>query len=626
MKQRHANTPVLALAALGVVFGDIGTSPLYAFRQCFHNGLSIEPTHANVLGILSLILWSLILVVCVRYVGMVTAINHDGEGGILALLALVLPKTKRGVPPQATWLTFLILIGAGMLFGDGVITPAVSVLSAVEGLSVATTGAQAYIVPITVGILVALFAVQSHGTGKIGTFFGPIMVLWFAMIAALGISGIAHDPAVVAALNPGYGVLFVVHNSLKSLIVFGAVVLCVSGVEALYADLSHFGRRPIGVAWYVLVFPALLLNYLGQGALVLADPKALEGPFYALVPTWALYPVVAIATAATIIASQALISGAFTLAKQSIQLGFIPRLRVVHTSQEHYGQIYVPVLNLLLAVSCIALVLGFKSSERLANAYGLAVAVTMVVTSIAYYVVVRQRFGWSRTKAVLMTAPFLFIELLYVAGSIPKIFAGGWIPLVISAVLFVIASTWRTGRRRVAQSYEAQSLTVEEFMRDVHFSPNGALIGTAVFLTADPEGVPFVLRHHLARRSVFDERIILLTIENLTRPYVAENERVSVETLAPNLVRVSARFGFMERIDIKPIVQACATRGLELTGDHVTYYASDPVIVAKPDQHSLIKRLRRGLYIILRRNARPISATLGIPPDELAKLGIEVPM
>jgi KUP system potassium uptake protein len=453
MPKGNADPPpraALALGALGIVFGDIGTSPLYAFRQSFVGLLRIAPSHDNVLGLVSLVLWSLILIVFVRYIGMVMRLAHDGEGGILALLAFVLPAVKRGVPPPATWLTFLVILGAGMLFGDGIITPAVSVLSSVEGLGVATPDAQRYIVPIAVGILIALFLVQSRGTARIGSIFGPIMLAWFAVIGLLGLLGIAKYPMALRAFNPFYIVRFFAHHGFAGLAVFGAIVLCVSGVEALYADMSHFGRAPIAVAWTVVVFPALVLNYIGQGALVLAAPESLANPFYLLTPRWALYPVVAIATAATIIASQALISGVFTLTKQGISLGFIPRMRVIYTSLAHRGQLYVPFVNRLLAVICIALVLTFQSSARLANAYGLAVAATMVVTSIAYFEVVRVRLRWSLTAALLSTIPFLAVEALFVIGSLPKVLEGGWIPLAVSAVIFVVAGTWRAGRRRVA--------------------------------------------------------------------------------------------------------------------------------------------------------------------------------
>ncbi|HTA38952.1 MAG TPA: KUP/HAK/KT family potassium transporter [Candidatus Acidoferrales bacterium] len=624
-KPEHAGSPAaLALAAVGIVFGDIGTSPLYAFRQAFLGTMRIEPTHDNVLGLLSLVLWSLILIVFVRYIGMIMRVAHDGEGGILALLAFVLPPVKRGVPPKATWLTFLIILGAGMLFGDGVITPAVSVLSSVEGLNVATTAAQPFIIPITVGVLAGLFLLQRRGSQRIGLLFGPVMVIWFVTIAALGVYGIAMHPSVLWAIDPAYIVEFFAQHGIAGIAVFGAIVLCVSGVEALYADMSHFGRKPIALAWTALVFPALALNYLGQGALVLTTPAAVQNPFYGLAPGVLLYAIVAIATAATIIASQALISGAFTLAKQAIQLGFIPRFRIVYTSAMNRGQVFVPALNTILAILCIGLVLGFRTSERLANAYGLAVSVTMVVTSIAYYVVVREKFGWSALRATIATVPFLAIELLFVAGSLPKLREGGWMPLLISLIVLVLASTWRSGRRRAAISYAEQSVPVNEFLGDVKGRLGTPYNGTAVFMTADPEDVPFVMRHHWARTHSIDERIVLLSIVPTNDPYVDEEHRVAVEHLSDNLVRVVASFGFMEKRDIAPIVSACSVRGLRLDAQDTTYYVADPVIVRA--QKRPWQTWRRNLYIFLKNNSRPLTASLGIPPDQLAKLGVEVPM
>jgi KUP system potassium uptake protein len=613
---------VVIIAALGVVFGDIGTSPLYAFRQCFSNVLHLAPTHDNVLGVVSLILWSLILIVFVRYIGLVMRVAHDGEGGILALLAFVLPPVRRGVPPKATWLTFLILLGAGMLFGDGVITPAVSVLSSVEGLSVATSAAQPFVVPIAVGVLIGLFAFQKRGTAKIGAIFGPIMILWFATIAALGAAGIVKHPSVLWAFNPLYVGRFFEHHGFAGVAIFGAVVLCVSGVEALYADLSHFGHRPIALAWSIFVFPALALNYVGQGALVLVDPSALENPFYRLVPTPLLYAVVVIATAATIIASQALISGVFTLAKQAIALGFVPRTRVIYTSILHQGQVYVPLLNVVLAVACIILVVTFRSSTRLADAYGLAVAVTMVVTSIAYIDVVRRKFRWGWFKTGISTFPFLAVELLFVLGSFRKLLEGAWIPVAISVAVFLIASSWRWGRRRVAIAYAKQSESVERFLKEVKGRLGTPLQGTAVFLTADPEGVPFVLRHHWAHSHSIDERVVLLTILPANDPYVPDEKRVRIEQLAPSLVRVTALFGFMERLRIASIVEACKAGGLEIGGPDTTYYVADPLIV--PSKQPWWNVVQRNLYIFLKRNARPITSSLGIPADALAKLGLEV--
>jgi KUP system potassium uptake protein len=623
-ESRHLPPSALALAALGIVFGDIGTSPLYAFRQCFTSVLHIVPSHDNVLGIVSLILWSLVLIVFVRYIGMVMKVSHDGEGGILALLAFVLPPPRRGVAPKATWLTFLIILGAGMLFGDGIITPAVSVLSSVEGLEVATSAAKPFILPVAIGVLAALFWVQKRGTQRIGNIFGPVMLIWFATIGALGVGGILQHPSVLWAIDPWYIAVFFAHHGIAAIGIFGAIVLCVSGVEALYADMSHFGRGPIAAAWSAVVFPALALNYIGQGALVLRDPSAIHNPFYNLVPAPMLFVVVGIATLATIIASQALISGVFTLTKQAIALGFIPRVKVVYTSVVHRGQIYVPAVNGLLAVACISLVLAFRSSERLANAYGLAVAITMVVTSIAYYVVVKDKLQWSPLKAAISTAPFLAIELLFVIGGLPKIPEGGWFPLAVSLVVFAIASTWRAGRRRVALSHVEQSEPVDEFLAEAGDRLGRPYRGTAVFLTADHEGVPFVLRHHWARTHGTEERIVLLTLIPTNDPYLGDERRVVVERLSPGLVRVTAYFGFMEKPDIKQVVKGCAASGLQLDDPETTYYMADPQIVAR--ERGIWHAWRRALFVFLKQNSRPIGASLGIPADSQAKLGLEVPM
>ncbi len=613
----------LTLAALGVVFGDIGTSPLYAFRQCFFGILRIAPTHENVLGIISLILWSLIVIVFVRYIGMLMRITHDGEGGILALLAFLLPPVKRGVPPRATWLTFLVILGAGLLFGDGIITPAVSVLSSVEGLGLAGHQGQSLVIPVAVAILATLFFVQRYGTARIGSVFGPIMLVWFVAIGVLGALGIARYPTVLWAFNPVHIIHFFGHFGLLSVTVFGAIVLCVSGVEALYADLSHFGRSPIAAAWSLVVFPALVLNYLGQGALVLADATTLRNPFYLLAPSGMLYFIVVLATVATTIASQALISGVFTLAKQAISLGFIPRVRVVYTSLVHRGQIYVPFVNRILMIACIALVIGFQSSIRLANAYGLAVAATMIVTSIAYFEVVRAKLGWRLPLAVLASAPFLAIEGLFVIGSLPKIREGGWIPLAVSGVVFVIASTWRSGRRQVAIAQLDQSQSVESFLCERKGRLGVPFEGTAVFLTGDPEGIPFVLRHHLARTHSLDERIVLLTLIPVTDPYVKAGQRVRVERLSRGLVRVTARFGFMEKLSLRPIVVACGA-DLNLGASDTTYYSAEPQIM--PVRRGFLQALKRNLFIVLRRNSRSVTASLAIPPDAHAKLCFEVPM
>ncbi len=440
----------LALAALGVVFGDIGTSPLYAFKQCFTTGRGFTAVPEHVLGILSLITWALILVVCVKYATIILRADNEGEGGTLALLAQLRPTSRIGIPARMTAVTYLLLFAAGMVFGDGVITPAISVLSAVEGIGVATTATHPFIVPVTVAILVGLFLVQSRGAGKIGSVFGPVMILWFAVMGIGGAVALARAPQVLVALDPLYALGFIAHNGLGAILVLGAVVLCVTGVEAMFADLAHFGRTAIRTAWYAVVLPALLLNYYGQGALILGDPQALHNPFYLLYPGWLLMPMVVLATAATVIASQALITGAFSLTQQAVQLGYLPRLKLVHTSHTVEGQIYMPFVNVALALACLALVVVFRSSDRLGAAYGLAVTVTMLADSLVIGWVLRDRFKWSLPMIVPLVALFLIVDCAFLVGNLPKFFEGGYIPVGVAVVMYTLFTTWVAGRRRLA--------------------------------------------------------------------------------------------------------------------------------------------------------------------------------
>jgi KUP system potassium uptake protein len=615
----HIGLHGLALAALGVVFGDIGTSPLYAFKQCFGR---FEPTVGDVLGILSLITWALILVVCVKYASVVLRADNDGEGGTLALLAQLCPSTRIGIPPRMGGLGLLLLFAAGMVLGDGMITPAISVLSAVEGISVATTAAHPVIVPLTVLILLALFLVQSRGTGRIGTIFGPVMLLWFGALAAGGFTQLVRAPQVLAAFNPIYALSFIVHNGLVSILVLGAVVLCVTGVEALYADLAHFGRRPIWLAWYVVVFPALLLNYYGQGALTIRDPHALSNPFYALFPSWALIPMVVLATAATVIASQALISGAFSLTQQAVQLGYLPRLRVVHTSHQLEGQIYMPFVNALLAVACILLVLSFRSSDRLGSAYGLAVTGTMLVDSIVIGFVMRRRFRWSPVAIALLVPIFLIVDLAFLAGNLPKLPEGGYFPLAIAVVVFVIFTTWVAGRTQIAVAVAMLSVPVEEFIREVDHEPASFAEGTAIFLTPYPEGIPFILRHHWLKTRSFREEVVLLTIVNERRPYVSAEERVEVTQIVPRLTRVKAHYGFMETPNIHEIVGHCRPHvPPEIELEDADYFLARPRLRTGKHDPSW-PAWRRWLLDYMMRNANPLTDSLGIPVDRIIEFGV----
>lgn len=617
-----AGLPVLALAALGVVFGDIGTSPLYAYKQCFGSGHGFAPTPENVLGILSLITWALILVVCLKYASVVLRADNDGEGGTFALLAQLRPGTRVGIPAPLNLLALLLLFAAGMVFGDGMITPAISVLSAVEGLAVATPAATAFVVPITIGILIALFAVQSRGAGKIGAVFGPVMVLWFLALGVGGGIAIAHDPRVLFALDPAHALGFLVHNGWFSLLVLGAVVLCVTGVEAMYADLAHFGRRPIWLAWYGVVFPALLLNYYGQGALTLIDPGKLANPFYGLYPAWSLVPMIALATAATVIASQALISGAFSLTQQAVQLGYLPRLKVVHTSKSVEGQIYMPFVTVALAVACVALVLAFRSSDRLGTAYGLAVTITMLADSIAIGWVLRNRWHWPVAAIAALVTVFIAIDGAFLIGNLPKLLEGGYVPLGIALVIFTLFTTWVAGRRKLALSLAELSTPIAEFVAEVQDEPASTADSTAVFLTPHPEGIPFILRHHWLKSRMLHEEVVLLTILSKRRPYVSPAERVQIEQIVPRLTRITAHYGFMETPNVNEIWARCRPQvPPEIELEDADYFLARPRIVPDAVKHAF-PSWKRWLLSYMMRNANPYTDSLGIPPDRIVEFSV----
>ncbi len=617
--ERRAALAPLAVAALGVVFGDIGTSPLYTLKVCLgladsNGGL------ADTIGICSLLFWALVVVVCVKYVSFIMRVDHDGEGGILALLALASPPPQFGKIIRSAGLTIVVVVGASMLFGDGVITPAISVISAVEGISVVSGALQSYVVPVSLGVLLALFALQSRGTERVGRLFGPVMIVWFATIGVLGAIGIARHPDILRALDPMYALHFAARNGLAGFTILGGVVLAVTGVEALYADLSHFGRKPIVIAWYAFVFPALILNYFGQGAQLVADPKAIANPFYALAPAWLLVPMVVLATAATVIASQALISGVFTLVEQAIALNLAPRVLVHHTSRVHKGQVYVPAMNACLAIGCALLVVFFRSSDRLASAYGLAVAFTMLCTSLAYYVVISKVLHWNRVLSVALVSLFVVVDGSLVVASLPKFIDGGWIPLSISAVLLTMSLTWLEGRRSLARALAEQQIPLEKVLEKL---PAGMGVeGTMVFLTPDPRGVPFLARHRWVRDRAQEERIVVLNIARAAQPYLTNQERVSVERLSLRLVRVVARFGYMEQPRIEPILRACEAFGLNLDRDDTSFFYADPKIEAAAE-HGM-PGWRRRLFATLLRNARPLPDDLRIPAERRIELGVRV--
>lgn len=611
----------MSLTALGIVYGDIGTSPLYAVRESFlpEHGLTVTPP--NILGVLSLIFWSLILVISIKYLVFVLRADNRGEGGILALAALATPMGVRqgGARPL---LVMLGLFGTALLYGDGAITPALSVLSAVEGLEVATPFFEPWIIPITIAVLVALFLSQRHGTAVVGRVFGPVTLLWFVTLASLGIWHILREPSVLRAANPMHGFLFFVNNGWRGFVVLGSVFLVVTGGEALYADLGHFGRRPIRLAWFAVVLPALLLNYFGQGALLIQDPSAVVNPFYRMTPTWALYPVVAIATAATVIASQALISGAFSLTMHAVQLGCIPRVTIEHTSAREFGQIYIPGVNWLLMLACIGLVLGFGSSSNLAAAYGVAVTTTMVITSVLFSVVARERWKWSLPLVAAVAGLFLVIDVAFWGSTLIKIPHGGWFPLVVGGIIFSVMGTWRRGRRVLNERVSSGLLPAKSFVADLKAQSSRRVPGTAIFMNGNPEATPPALLHNLKHNKVLHERIVFLTVDTEEVPHVPPEERASVEDLGAGLFRVCLRYGFMEEPNVPEGMKVLRESGLEFKPLETTYFLGRETLIrgGKPG----MPRWRSAIFAVMHRNARTASSFFHLTPNRVVELGAQI--
>lgn len=615
----------LAVGALGVVYGDIGTSPLYSLKECFGGPHGVHPTDANVLGVLSLVFWAMTFVVTFKYMSFVMRADNRGEGGILALMALV-GKTETTRMGRRV-LLMLGLFGAALLYGDGIITPAISVLGAVEGVAVAAPAMERVVVPATVVILVLLFLFQKQGTAKVGAVFGPVMLVWFATIAVLGVRGILHDLSILRALLPTHALAFFARNGWHGFLVLGGVVLVITGGEALYADMGHFGKRPIRVAWLGLAMPALLLNYLGQGALLLHDPGAARNPFYLLAPEWALYPTIAIATAAAIVASQALISGAYSLTQQAIQLGYSPRVTIRHTSQREIGQIYLPEVNWMLGTACVALVLGFQTSSRLASAYGIAVTGTMIVTTLLFHRVMRDRWGWARWKAWPLTVLFLTVDASFFLANVVKFRDGGWFPIAAAALVFTLMSTWKRGRDALALMLKDAGLPLDLFMADVARRKVQRVAGTAVFMTSNPGGVPPVLLHHLKHNKVLHERVILVSILAHEIPFVAEPERVTSRELGSGFFQVIAHYGFMETPDVPALLDSLPRR--ELAGPRLTlvpmettYFLGRETLL--PNGPSNIPTWRKRLFIVMARNAQTASAFFGLPPNRVVEMGAQI--
>jgi KUP system potassium uptake protein len=603
------------------VYGDIGTSPLYALRECFHGPHAVAATPENILGVLSLIFWALTLIISIKYLLFVMRADNDGEGGILALLALVSQQPSQQRRGRAT-LIALGLFGAALLYGDGMITPAISVLGAVEGLTVATHVFEPYVVPITVAILIGLFLIQSHGTSKVGAMFGPIMIVWFVAIALLGIRWIVTNPHVLTAFNPAFGLQFLLRNGWHGFVVLGSVFLVVTGGEALYADMGHFGRRPIRLAWFTLVFPALLLNYLGQGALLLAQPESASSPFYLMAPPWALYPLVAIATMAAVIASQALISGVFSLTRQAVQLGYCPRLDIEHTSVTERGQIYIPQVNWALMVATVGLVIAFGSSSAIAAAYGIAVTSTMVITTMLAYLVARGSWGTNRWVAGSLAAFFLVIEFGFFGANIIKIAQGGWFPLVIGALLYLALSTWKKGRALLASRIVERLYPLDKFLDDIAQRPPHRVAGTAVFMTSNRQGTPPTLLHNLEHNKVLHERVILLTVVTTDSPHVAANKRVTVESLREGFERVTVCYGFMEEPDIPAALSEANKAGVTNVPEDTTYFLGTETLLATKRPGMPLWRER--LFVLMSRNALRATSFFKIPPDRVMEVGMQV--
>lgn len=611
----------LSLATLGVVFGDIGTSPLYAFRESLRGERLIAVTENNVLGVLSLIFWALIIVISVKYLIFMLRADNEGEGGILALLALLRPWRDTSFRSRKM-LIALGLFGTALLYGDGMITPAISVLSAVEGLGLAAPVLKPLVVPLTVAILVLLFLIQKHGTARIGLVFGPVMLLWFISLGVLGLVGILHRPEVLAAVNPAFALDFLRINGLAGFLVLGAVFLVVTGGEALYADMGHFGTLPIRLVWFSLVLPALLLNYFGQGALVLSHPDQAAEPFYRLAPSWAAYPLIVLATLATVIASQAVISGAFSLTRQAVYLRQCPRLTIIQTSPEAIGQIYVPAVNWFLMMATLALVLGFGSSAKLAGAYGVAVTSTMAITTVLAFFVMRGRWRWSPILAGGVSALFLTVDLSFLGSNLTKITHGGWFPLLVAGIVYLLMSTWRLGRLILDYRLRETITSIDEFLERLDAHPPVRVPGTAVFMNSRTEGTPPMLLHHLEHNQVLHQQVVLLTVLTEDVPRVPAAERLEVSCFRPGFYRVYVHYGFIQSPNLPVALRACEFLGLTVDREKITYYLGRKIVVPSPKSGMTI--WRKILFAILSRNAARATEFYGIPAERVLEIGIRV--
>jgi KUP system potassium uptake protein len=609
-----------SLGALGVVYGDIGTSPLYAIRESFGE-YGLDVVEESVLGVLSLIFWSLLVVISIKYLLVVMRADNDGEGGILALTALV---HLRGQPARGSrWLLIIVgLFGTALLYGDGMITPAISVLSAVEGIQIATPVLEPYVIPISVAILIGLFSIQRHGTGAVGRVFGPIMIVWFLTLATLGLSQIVSNPGVLAAVNPVHGVLFFSRNGFGGFLALGSVFLVVTGSEALYADMGHFGKKPIQITWYALVFPALVLTYFGQGAFIIANPAAVRNPFYLMAPTWAVWPLVLLATVATVIASQALISGAFSLTMQAVQLGYLPRIRILHTSATEHGQVYIPAINWALMAAAVGLVIGFRTSSALAGAYGIAVSTTMVVTTVLIFVVMRERWKWATPAAVALTAAFLVADLAYFGANLFKIPDGGWFPILIAAAIFTAMTTWKKGRQLVATRMQVGRLSLQHFIESIDDLDVPRVPGTAIYMFSRPGFAPPALLANLRHNGVLHERIVVLSVLTTTEPRVPLARRAEVEPLGNRIFQIVLRFGFMEEPDVPEGMTSIIRSDFRFEPEDTVWILGRETVLATERAGMMMWRER--LFSVMTRNATPATRYFHLPVRESLEIGVQV--
>ncbi|WP_395403876.1 potassium transporter Kup [Pseudoduganella sp. UC29_106] len=621
-QHKKSSLAALTLAAVGIVYGDIGTSPLYTLKTIFDPTHGLALNHDNLVGVVSLIFWGLTMIVSLKYVSLVLRADNRGEGGIMALMALALNSVAKVAGKWHFPLLLLGTFGATMFYGDSVITPAISVLGAIEGLEVAAPALEQFVVPLTIIVLVSLYSVQRHGTAGIGRFFGPVMVVWFIALAAMGVVNIMDEPSILNALNPVHGFKFLLRNGFVAFVALGAVVLAFTGAEALYADMGHFGKKPIRMAWFLVCFPALALNYLGQGALLIHDPNAASNPFFNMLGPWSVYPLVVLSTMAAVIASQATISGTFSMTKQAIALGMLPRMRVLHTSESEIGQIYIPMVNWLQLIVVLLAVIGFQSSDALAGAYGIAVTATMLATTILTFFVIRYRWHLPLVLCFIATGFFVVMDIALFSASTLKLLHGGWLPLLLGTALFTVMLTWRTGRELVFQNLEKHAIPLEAFLNSLFMAPPVRVPGTAVFLRGESDGVPHALLHNLSHNKVLHERVVFFTVHIVEEPYVLPDEQVKVTALGHECYQLSVYYGFKDEPDMPKLLALCGDKGLHFEMMETSFFIARQTVISSPGAG--MAPWREHLFVAMSRNARAAADYYQIPPNRVIELGTQV--